>query len=322
MSSPRYIKGTKCRVFGLLSLHLPSLLSLHKAPEPESILLRHTSQHPLLSMDKSNDADNTPKPFGHDWDLHVEKYCRRGMVEQYNYAKNSLLADINTGMKNGAKRMEDAAAVLAAQDRRMADRLANDIPMGKDLDEKLCRDAINYMRDYMRNKYGVDILSSALESFHAPDVETMAIASNIEECIVIRNFGGRSAGESHQGDTTQVSLVCQRQTIAVCLKVIHLTGCPRKSAQKTANPTPPFHVSRENGMLITHGACLALLHRSHPQLSTKKTAMSTATGLQAPTQSQPRKSKGGRRPDRKLASENPREEIHRGPNLVAAPTGE
>ncbi len=272
-------------------------------------------------MDQSNDADTIPTRFGHDFHLYVEKYCRQGMAEQYNLAKHSLLAFIDIGMKKGANRMEDAAAILATHDGHLAERLVNDIPLGKDLDEKLCRDAINHMRNGMQNKHGVDILSSFLDTPHAPDVETMTIASSTEECIVIRPFRGGSAEESHH-DTTQVSLICQRQPVAACPNVIRLTGCLRKSTQRIANLTPPFHIPRKNGMRIAHRACLALLHRTHPKLTTRKTTMSTATGLQATTKSQPRESEGRRRPHRKLASENPREEVRRGPCLVAPSKGE
>ena len=65
--------------------------------------------------------------------------------------------------------MEDAAAVLAAKDGRMAERLANRIPRGEDLIKMLGRDLISHML----NKHGVDILSSTLENPHAPDVEIM-----------------------------------------------------------------------------------------------------------------------------------------------------
>ena len=163
-------------------------------------------------MDKSSDPKTAPKAFLHDY----EDYWRRSVAEQYNYIEDSLLAYVNTAIKDGGRRMEEVAAALTAKDPGMAERLANDIPTGKHLNEKLWQALSKLMRD----EHGVNIPSVALESSHPPDVEAMIIDSDGDEPESIAGRGARGGNAVETLNETQVCSICERQTIAVCLEMI------------------------------------------------------------------------------------------------------
>ncbi len=166
-------------------------------------------------MNRSNDPETSPKAIGHDYDLVLESYWRRGITEQYNYIEDGLLANIDTAIKEGARRMMETAAAIAGKDAHMAERLAKDIPTGKDLNERLWR-AIN---KHMRNQHSVNILSAASERSHSPGVEPMVIDSDGDEPESVAGLDARgdSAMETH--NETHVSSICERQPIVVSLTV-------------------------------------------------------------------------------------------------------
>ncbi len=163
--------------------------------------------HHLLAMERPNNPEVTPKAIGHDYELFFESYWRRGITEQYSFIEDDVLANIDTAIKNGAERMKATAAAIAAKDAHMAKRLANDIPIGKDLNERLWR-AID---KHMREKHGVNFSSGALERSHSPDVEAMIIDSDGDEPegVAGPNSRGTSAVETH--NETQVCSICQRR---------------------------------------------------------------------------------------------------------------
>lgn len=158
-------------------------------------------------MDEVSDSDNVAKALSHDYEL-FENHWRTSFHKQYTHARNIVVTAFDISMQQAAARMAETSNFLAAKDEHLAQRFSADIPVGRELHQKLWRD----LTHHARSQYAVSTppAQPAVAFAPPPDVEVIVIDSDADEpggVVRHRTTRGRAVAATHS--TTRVGSVCQ-----------------------------------------------------------------------------------------------------------------